>query len=136
MAVHLSIFFVVVFTILLGLMQSKKNQAYAISIIIVCSCISEIIIANTDHYVANQTKSGYTEDYDAFKSLQSSVDEKDKTEFYRIELSDLRARMDPSWYDYNGVSIFSSMAYESVSNMQKDIGLYGNNINSIYLYRL
>ena len=38
--------------------------------------------------------------------------------------------MDPSWYDYNGVSVFSSMAYEKVANLQKSIGLYGNKINS------
>ncbi len=128
--VLISIFFVIVFTILLGLFESKKSQAYAISIIIVCSVISETIIANTDHYVANQSKTNYTEDYDSFKSLQIKVDENDDTLFYRVELSDSRARMDPSWYDYHGVSVFSSMAYESVSNLQKDIGLYGNNINS------
>ena len=128
--VLISIFFVVAFTILLGLLQSKKSQALAISIIIVCTVISETIIANTDHYVANQTKTSFTEDYDGFKSLQSSVNEKDNDMFYRTELSDLRARMDPSWYDYNGVSIFSSMAYESVASLQKDIGLYGNKINS------
>lgn len=27
--------------------------------------------------------------------------------------------MDPCWYDYNGVSVFSSMAYEKVANLQK-----------------
>ena len=128
--VLISIFFVVAFTILLGLLQSKKSQSIAISIIIVCTVISETIIANTDHYVANQTKTSYTEDYDGFKSLQASINEKDDDIFYRTELSDLRARMDPSWYDYNGVSIFSSMAYESVASLQKDIGLYGNKINS------
>jgi uncharacterized membrane protein YfhO len=129
----ISMIYVFVFTIILGLIQSKKDQAYALSIILSCTVISETIIANTDHYVANQTKTAYTEDYDGFKELQAVVDEKDNSLFYRSELSDLRTRMDPSWYDYNGVSVFSSMAYESVANMQKNIGLYGNKINS-YTY--
>ncbi len=131
--VLVSMIYVFAFTIILGLIQSKKNQAYALSVILSCTVISETIIANTDHYVANQTKTAYTEDYDSFKEIQAIVDENDDSLFYRSELSDLRTRMDPSWYDYNGVSVFSSMAYESVANMQKSIGLYGNKINS-YTY--
>ena len=133
LTVLISIIYVFAFTIILGLIQSKKNQAYALSIILSCTVISETIIANTDHYVANQTKPAYTEDFDSFKEIQTVVDEKDDSLFYRSELSDLRTRMDPSWYDYNGVSVFSSMAYESVANIQKSIGLYGNKINS-YTY--
>lgn len=129
-AVFLSIIYTFAFTMILGLIQSKKNQAYALSLILSCTAISETIIANTDHYVANQNKTNYTEDYECFKEIQSIVDEKDDSLFYRSELSDLRTRMDPCWYDYNGVSVFSSMAYESVANMQKSIGLYGNKINS------
>ncbi len=131
--VLVSVIYVFAFTIILGLIQSKKNQAYALSIILSCTVISETIIANTDHYVANQTKTAFTEDYDDFKELQSVIDKNDNSLFYRTELSDLRTRMDPSWYDYNGVSVFSSMAYEKVANMQKSIGLYGNQINS-YTY--
>ena len=37
--------------------------------------------------------------------------------------------MDPAWYNYNGVSTFSSMAYEKVANLQEQLGLYGNYIN-------
>ena len=131
--VLVSIIYVFALTIILGLIQSKKNQVYALSVILSCTVISETIIANTDHYVANQTKTAYTEDYSDFKELQAVIDSNDDTLFYRTELSDLRARMDPSWYDYNGVSVFSSMAYESVANMQKSIGIYGNKINS-YTY--
>ncbi len=131
--IFVSIIFITSFIIILGLIRSKKSQAYALTVVLVCAVISETIIANTDHYVANQTKTTYTEDYDDFKALQTEIDEKDENIFYRVELSNLRARMDPSWYDYNGVSVFSSMAYEKVANMQKYIGLYGNKINS-YTY--
>ncbi len=131
--IYISIAFVVIYIIILGLIKSKKNQAFALCSVLACTAISESIIATTPHYVANQTKTSYTEDYDAYKEIQSAIDNNDDTLFYRSELSDLRTRMDPCWYDYNGVSVFSSMAYEKVSNLQKDIGLFGNKINS-YTY--
>ena len=130
LTVFITIAFTVLHIIVLGLIASKKAQAYALSVMVICSVAAETITANTDHYVANQTKTAFSSDYDDFKALQQEVADSDNLLFYREELSDLRARMDPSWYDYNGASIFSSMAYEKVSNMQKYIGLYGNKINS------
>lgn len=123
----------VLMTIVLGLIVSKKAQVFALSIMLLCSVATEIIVANTDHYVANQSKESFASDYDDFKSVQNKISENDNSMFYREELSDSRARMDPCWYDYNGVSVFSSMAYEKTSNFQKDFGLYGNKINS-YTY--
>lgn len=130
MTIFITIAFTVLHIIVLGLITSKKAQAFALSVMVICSVAAETITANTDHYVANQSKTAFTSDYDDFKALQQEVADSDDTLFYREELSDLRARMDPSWYDYNGASIFSSMAYEKVANMQKYIGLYGNKINS------
>ena len=130
LTVYITIAFTVLHIIVLGLISSKKAQAYALTIMVICSVSAETITANTDHYVANQTKESFSSDYDDFKAIQQEVKENDDLLFYREELSDLRARMDPSWYDYNGASIFSSMAYEKVANLQKYIGLYGNKINS------
>lgn len=128
--VYVSIAFVVLFTVVLALINSKKSQQYALSVLLLCSVVTESITANTEHYVANQTKTAYSSDYADFKSLQAEIDNADTDLFYRTEMSYLRARMDPCWYGYNGVSTFSSMAYEKVSNLQKYIGLYGNKINS------
>ena len=118
------------YMIILGLMISKKSQAFALSITLLCTVSAEIILGSTDHYVANQSKTSFASDYDKFKEIQSDIKKEEKDLFYREELSKLRARMDSSWYNYNGTSTFSSMAYESVAVLQKDIGVYGNNINS------
>lgn len=131
--IYISLAFTVLITIVLYLLKSKKNQAFALSIMLLCSVSAEIIAGNTSHYVANQNKNSYVYDYDDFKAIQTEIKENDDSLFYREELSDLRARMDPSWYDYNGISIFSSMAYENMASFQKNFGLYGNNINS-YTY--
>ena len=128
--VFITIAFTTLLTVVLGLIVSKKAQIFALSVMLICSVVAETISANTDHYVANQTKESFASDYEEFKSLQEQVAESDSLAFYREELSELRARMDPCWYDYNGASIFSSMAYEKVANLQKNIGLYGNKINS------
>ena len=128
--VFVSVAFVIAYVIILGLMISKKAQVTALSILLLCTCASESIIASTGHYVANQSKESFASDYDDFKSAQNKIKSADKSLFYREELSNLRARMDPSWYGYNGISIFSSMAYEKVANLQKAVGLYGNKINS------
>lgn len=128
--VYISLAFVLLYTVLLALMTSKKAQAFALTVMVVCSVTAEMITASTDHYVANQTKESFAGDYDDFKDIQEKVDSADSGLFYRAELSHLRARMDPSWYGYNGASIFSSMAYEKTANLQKYIGMYGNLINS------
>ena len=130
LTVVLSIIFAILLVIVLFLLSSKKNQAYALTILLVCSVVAETIVCNTSHYVANQNKTSFVADYDFFKDVQSEIHENDSDLFYREELSYLRTRMDPCWYDYNGVSVFSSMAYEKVANFQKAIGLYGNKINS------
>lgn len=132
-SVYLSIAFILLFTVILGLMQSKKNQAFALSVMVACSVTAEAVSASTEHYVANQTKSSFTIDYDDFKDIQNTVHSKNTDLFFREETTKSRARMDPSWFDYNGISVFSSMAYEKTANLQKYLGLYGNKINS-YTY--
>lgn len=132
-SIYLTLAFILLYTIVLGLLQSKKNQAFALSVMVACSVTAEAVSASSDHYVANQTKSSFTIDYDDFKNAQSVVHSMNKDLFFREETTKSRARMDPCWFDYNGVSVFSSMAYEKVSNMQKSLGMYGNKINS-YTY--
>lgn len=132
-SIYLTLVFILLYTIVLGLLQSKKNQVFALSVMIACSVTAETVSASTDHYVANQTKSSFTIDYDDFKNIQSTVHSENKDLFFREETTKSRARMDPCWFGYNGVSVFSSMAYEKVANMQKSLGLYGNKINS-YTY--
>ena len=130
LSVVLSIIFVILLVLVLILLAKKQNQVYALTILLVCSVVAETIVCSTKHYVANQKKTSFTVDYDDFKDIQNNVHKNDSDLFYREELSYLRTRMDPCWYDYNGVSVFSSMAYERVANYQKAIGLYGNKINS------
>lgn len=130
----LSLIFAIGYVCILYLFRSGKAAASAISILLLCTTVSEIALSTTTHYTMNQSKPHYTEDYADFRALKTKLDEYDGS-FYRMELTDLRTRMDPSWYNYNGVSVFSSMAYEKTANLQRNIGMFGNYINS-YTYHL
>ena len=128
-----SISFIVLYTLLFAMHSRDRFPAAAFALLILCSFTAEACIANTDRYSMNQRKVDYAQDLPDFQTLKSRLDEYDGTDFYRMELTSLRTRMDPSWYDYNGVSTFSSMAYEKLSNLQSRLGMAGNFINS-YTY--
>lgn len=83
--VYISLAFVLLYTVLLALMTSKKAQAFALTVMVVCSVTAEMITASTDHYVANQTKESFAGDYDDFKDIQEKVDSADSGLFYRAE---------------------------------------------------
>lgn len=130
----ISLAFAVGYTVILHLFQDKRFSASVVSVLLLCAVVSEIALGNTNKYSMNQSKTNYTSDYAAFREVKEKLDAENDS-FYRMELTHLRTRMDPSWYNYNGVSVFSSMAYEKTANLQQDIGMFGNYINS-YTYNL
>ncbi len=131
----ISLIFVVTYCLVFALMKDAKYQRSAVSVLLLCCIIGEIACANTDRYSMNQPKSSFAGDYDEFVALKDSLDKHEGNDTYRMELLSSRARMDPAWYGYNGVSTFSSMAYEKMSNVQSNLGMFGNYINS-YTYNL
>lgn len=131
----ISIIFVVTYCLVFVLMKDPKYQQSAVAVLLLCCVIGEVSCANTDRYSMDQIKSNFVGDYADFRALKNDLDERENGEFYRMDLTYNRARMDPAWFGYNGVSTFSSMAYERMSNVQSDLGIYGNYINS-YTYHL
>ena len=57
---------------------------------------------------------------------------KEDNDLYRIEKTSYLTLNDGAWYDYKGVSTFTSMAYEDVAKNQRMLGVSGNDINSYY----
>ena len=129
-----SIIFAAIYAMILIAYKQPKYFRPAIAALLVCCIITEILVVDTDNYVITQAKENYTNKLEDFNEVKAQVEANDDDDsFYRMELSDLLTRMDASWYYYNGVSIFSSMAYESVAKLQRYLGMYGNNVNS-YTY--
>lgn len=133
--VIISIIFTIIYCIIFYIAKDKRYRESAVAILLLCCVVGEIACANTDRYSMEQPKLNYVGDYDDFRAVKASLDKKEGNNDYRMELTYNRARMIPSWYGYNGISTFSSMAYEKVANVQNDLGLEGNYINS-YTYHL
>lgn len=133
--VLLSIVFAVTYCLVFYLLKDVQKQKTAIAVILLCCVIAELACSNTDRYSMSQTKSSYTGDYDDFRALKAKIDKRENgDDTYRMDLTYNRARMDPCWYGYNGISTFSSMAYEKFANMQSNLGVYSNYINSYTYY--
>lgn len=132
LSVYISIAIIAVYTIVLLMMHSKKFQASAMASLLLLCAIAEVSAADTNNFSMSQTKKNYASDLASFETLKAELDNENDG-FYRMELAHLRTRNDPSWYYYNGVSTFTSLAYEKLSNLQKNMGMFGNYINS-YTY--
>ena len=133
LSIWLTVFFTVIYTIIFGLYFSPRYAKKNICTLLMFTVVVELIFADMGEFVMSQSKKNYVSDYDSYHNIVDVVEKDDTTPFYRTELSKLRARMDPCWYGYNGVSVFSSMAYEDTSGFMKKLGLFGNRINS-YTY--
>lgn len=132
-SVILSLALIVIYVLMLTMLKDKKYSVYAVSFLLcVCFC-SEAIICDTASMPNSVTRESYEGDYDEFRVVKDHLDTIEQEEFYRMELTNLRTRMDNSWFGYNGVSVFSSMAYESLSALEDKLGLMSNKINS-YTY--
>lgn len=132
--VIISIIFTIIYCIIFYISKDKKYKESAVAILLLCCVIGEIACSNTDRYSMEQPKLNFVGDYKDFQTVKSSLDQKEGNSDYRMELTYNRARMDPAWFGYNGISTFSSMAYEKMANVQSDLGVYGNYINSYTYY--
>lgn len=131
--IYISLIFIVLYVVLLTLFKDKRYEMASLAVLL-CICVcGEAIISDTRSFPNNITASSYESDYSDFQTVKEHLDTIEQDGFYRMELTNLRTRMDPSWFGYNGVSVFSSMAYESVAALENRLGMMSNVINS-YTY--
>ncbi len=132
-AILLTLALAVLYVVILTVFMDKRYHTASLALLLLVCICSEVVMCDSSTVSITITKDSYASDYDEFKKLKNNLDTIEQDEFYRMELTDLRTRMDPCWYGYNGVSVFSSMASESLSNLQDDLGMMSNRINS-YTY--
>lgn len=96
------------------------------------ACIDVIVSINYNWDITQDMNLFYS-DYNDTVALLNSVKSQDDELFYRIENTNMMTLNDSSWYNYYGVTSFSSMAYESMAILQNNLGMPGNEINS-YAY--
>lgn len=130
--IYISIAFIIVWTAVLLLVRKGKIDKLILGVTILSIALCEVVVADSNSFVFNQSQTNYVYNYDTYEDAIEYTYENDK-DFYRTELCYLNTRMDPCLYGYNGMSTFSSMAYEEYSGSQYSIGMFGNRINS-YTY--
>lgn len=130
--IYATIIFVTLWCGFLFLLKNKNAQKKTVSFVLVTFILCETIISSIVGLPLNQDNKNYKENYKTYTDAINYIDNKDSG-FYRTELCYLNTRMDPSYYGYNGISVFSSMAYESYSQLQSSLGMQSNKVNS-YTY--
>ncbi len=131
--IYITIAFTAIYTVVLGIMRKKEYAQSAVALLLMCCVFAEVAVADIDHIKITQEKVNFTNGYNDFRALKETIDQKEGTDMYRMELTQSNTIMDPSWFNYNGISVFSSMAYEKSANLQDSLGLDSNYINS-YIY--
>ena len=114
------------------IVKNKNVQKRLTAFVLIVFLVGETVISAVTGIPLNQENGNYKENFSTYNDAIKYIDSNDK-DFYRTELCYLNTRMDPSYYGYNGISVFSSMAYESYSELQHSLGMFGNRINS-YTY--
>lgn len=132
MTIYMTIGFVIIWTGFLILTRKGKLSNALVSAMAVALVLCEITVTDTGSFVISQDNEDYKSNYETYREAIEYIDD-NNDDFSRTELCYLETRMDPSYYGYNGMSIFSSMAYETFSGVQYSLGMFGNRINS-YTY--
>ncbi len=128
--VLISIVFTVAYTFVLWLFKNPSYHQPTVAILLMCCVFAEAAVAETERFEITQEKPNFVNGYEDFVKLKKEIDKRENDGFYRMELTELNTLMDNCWFGYNGMSMFSSMAYESFANMQDDLGIKSNYINS------
>ena len=124
--------FLTIYTILIFLHKNYNINKAITLVLMICTSV-ELLLVYNNLWEIDQNVSVYTNDYNDFKPVIKWIEENDKEKFYRMEKLNYQSLNDGCWNRYNGVTIFSSMAYSGVSKFQQCIGLPGNGTYS-YIY--
>lgn len=130
--IYITLAFTIIYSAFLVMVRRKIISKLVTGVLVLSLVFCEIVISDTKAFSFNQTQSAYTANYVAYREAIEHIENSD-SDNYRTELCSLNTRMDACLYGYNGMSIFSSMAYEDYSGLQYSLGMYGNRINS-YTY--
>ena len=98
LSVILTLILIAIYVLVMVLMKDKRYQSSAVAVLLLCCVVTEAAAANTDNYSMDQPKSNYVSDLPDFQAVKKQLDERENGGFYRMELTNLRARMDPAWY--------------------------------------
>ncbi|NJD01038.1 MAG: YfhO family protein [Ruminiclostridium sp.] len=125
------------FTIVFTMRQDKSYNAsrfalfffLAVSLELMISTI--LVVEKIDKSEYYSTRSGYLSGAEVSELIQQIKKiEKNETGFYRMEVMPPKTPNDPYLYNYNGISVFSSMMPKKTVTTMENFGFHTNSINS------
>lgn len=129
LAIEINYFFLII-TLLIFILYKFKHSDIG-KYILVFIIFIDIILNVYQNWNIDHDKNIFMDNYISVNSAIEKIKAQDDS-LYRIEKSFNQTLNDGAWYNYNGVSIFSSVAYEQMAKAQKNLGIPGNNVNSYY----
>lgn len=102
------------------------------TILFITVCSIECVISVNHNWDILQYIDEFYSTYENVHESISEIKEKDNELFYRTEKNTILTLNDGAWYNYYGQSTFTSMAYNSLAELNNDLGQPGNRINSYY----
>ena len=110
---------------------NKKISKY-LFVIFLAVAITDSILCINHNWEVDQFIESFYNNYDEINEIRKSIDDNDSDKFYRIGETSVLTFNDSSWYGYYGNVSFSSMEYESMAKLMRNLGIPGNDINSYY----
>lgn len=128
---NLNIIIITCYFIFLLLYKYLKHLRFIIVILFLSTSIIECILKYQENWnITYNTRNIYV-NYDEIKASLEFIKDNDDS-FYRIERPYITTFNDPDWFDYYGLTTFSSMSYEREAVLMHSLGSPGNEINSHY----
>lgn len=128
----INVVFVCVYTTIF-IIGKKTNFNIILSIFLIIVTSIELIVVYDKKWDLDQDQNVFINDYNSYKGIIEYIRQTDEEKFYRTEKLSYLSLNDGCWNGYNGVTLFSSMAYNKLSEFQIALGLPGNNCDS-YVY--
>ena len=124
--------FLTIYTIAIILNKNYNISKVITLVLVICTSV-ELILVYNKVWKPDQEESYFIKDYKEFSPVIKWLEENDKEKFYRMDKLNYLSLNDGCWDGYNGVTIFSSMAYSGMSGFQYSLGTPGNRRYS-YIY--
>lgn len=122
----LSILFAGMYGGVLYMMRKRsagKNVLIMLSLIIL---VTEMTINTGLTSITTSSRTTYTGEDSAVKSLVNAAEEYEDSEFFRIDKVVTRTKNDGAWLDYKSGSTFSSSANAKITSLYKMLGMEGS----------
>lgn len=114
------------YALALFIKHKKKSDSPIALFIVFALAITECALNMQKTGLGTTDRPSYLLDYNAVKNVTTTVNNDDSS-FYRMDkIWGARSKNDGAWHNYHSISTFSSTCSAGMSDLFKDLGMYGS----------